>query len=376
MNILIVTANYPTPYRVKYQFVKELVCAFARCGHSCYVISPYSLTKDRHWISYLSEEDGVMVCRPKFLSFSTMRIAGISPSYIFRKRALYKALRRMNFRPDVVYTHFWNAAEWAYEYARDNRLPLFVASGEAEIVKQFDMKLLTKEFADYISGVICVSQKNKEESVSLGLATAEKCEVFPNAVDGSLFRKMDRSLCRKELGFPQDAYIVAFVGAFCERKGSLRLSAAIGKIKDITVHSVFVGGGSDVPTCDNILFKGELPHEMLPKYLNASDVFVLPTLHEGCCNAIVEALACGLPVISSDRPFNWDVLNDQNSIMLDPTSVDDLADAIRFLSDVNRRNAYADNALASASGRMIDNRAEDILRFIQSRMEGGNQSVS
>lgn len=62
--------------------------------------------------------------------------------------------------------------------------------------------------------------------------------------------------------------------------------------------------------------------------------------------------------------------------MLDPASVDDLAEAIRSLSDVNRRNAYADNALASASGRMIDNRAEDILRFIQSRMEDGNQSVS
>jgi len=375
MNILIVTPDYPDPHRVKYQFVKELVNAFSQCGHRCYVISPYSLTRNRRLVPYLSEEEGVMVCRPKFASFSTLRIGGISLSYVFRMRALYRALRRMDFRPDVVYTHFWNAAEWAYAYARDNGLPLFVASGEAEIVKQFDMKLLTKDFSNYVSGVVCVSRKNLEESVSLELTTPDKCEVFPNAVDRTLFRKMDKSQCRKELGFPQDAYIVASVGAFCERKGTRLLSQAISSIKDMTVHSLFVGSGSDHPLCDNILFKGTLPHDELPKYLNASDVFVLPTLHEGCCNAVVEALSCGLPVISSNRPFNWDVLNDKNSIMIDPTDVKEIAAAIVSLSDEKRRSVYAENALASASERTIDKRAEGILRFIQSRMGKHSQPL-
>lgn len=375
MNILIVTPDYPDDRRAKYQFVKELVSAFARCGHRCYVISPYNILKNRSCAPYLRDESGVQVCRPKFLSLSTLRVADISLSYVLQKRALSKALLRMDFRPDVVYAHFWKAAEWVYDYARDHQLPLFVASGESEIAKMFDMTRLNKAFADYVSGVICVSNKNREESVALGLTTEEKCAVFPNAVDKSLFRKMDRSQCRKELGFPQDAYIVAFVGAFCERKGSKRLSSAIKMVKDRTVYSVFVGSGSEEPTCDHVLFKGTLPHMDIPKVLNASDVFVLPTLHEGCCNAVVEALACGLPVISSDLPFNWDILHADNALLVDPQCVEEIAAAISRLSDEGIRQRLAENALASVASLSIEARAEQILRFMDDRVGPLNASA-
>lgn len=368
MNILIVTPDYPDGRRVKYQFVKELVSAFARFGHRCYVVSPYSVTKNRSFIPYLSDDAGVQVCRPKYLSFSVMKVAGVSLSYVTGKRALYRALRRMDFQPDVVYAHFWKSAELVYEYASDHHIPLFVASGESEVSKMFDMSRLRKEFVDYVSGVICVSNKNKEESVSLGLTTEDKCVVLPNAVDKTLFRKMERSQCRKELGFPQDAYIVSFVGAFCERKGSKRLSAALEMLKDRPVYSVFVGSGDEEPVCDHVLHKGPLPHVDIPKMLNASDVFVLPTLHEGCCNAVVEALACGLPVISSDRPFNRDVLNEGNSVLVDPMNVGKIAEAILYFSDVERREAYSERALQSVCDLSIEKRAESILLFMRSRM--------
>lgn len=109
---------------------------------------------------------------------------------------------------------------------------------------------------------------------------------------------------------------MAFVGHFNERKGSLRLSEALKEIKDI--KSIFIGRGPEVPDCPGILYCGSVKHNKVPEYLNASDVFVLPTLTEGCCNAIIEAMARGLPIVSSNLTCNDGILNESNSIRINP----------------------------------------------------------
>ena len=183
-----------------------------------------------------------------------------------------------------------------------------------------------------------------------------------------------RLSCREQLGLPQDAFIVSFVGWFIERKGPVRVSNAIKLIHGKPVYSLFIGKGENggekqIPDCDNILFKGLLPHDQLPEYLNAADVFVLPTLHEGCCNAVVEAMACGLPIISSNRSFNWDVLNESNSIMIDPTNVQEIAQAIQELRDnEQKRELLSKGALEMAKKLTIEKRAQGIVDFIQSKI--------
>lgn len=96
-----------------------------------------------------------------------------------------------------------------------------------------------------------------------------------------------------------------------------------------------------------------------------SDVFVLPTLREGCCNAVVEAMACGLPIISSDLPFNWDVLNQTNSVLIDPYNIDEIADAINsFYEDSSKRALLSKGALSTAKDLTIEERSRKILKFI------------
>ena len=130
------------------------------------------------------------------------------------------------------------------------------------------------------------------------------------------------------------------------------------------IKSIFLGAGPDEPDCPGILFKGKLPHRDVPRYLNAADIFVLPTLNEGCCNAVVEAMACGLPVVSSDRSFNRDILNGQNSIMVEPTDINAIRDAIRRLkADAKLRETMADAALASAESLNMENRSSRIINF-------------
>lgn len=369
MNILIVTPDYPDRYKVHYPFVKQLVDEFARQGHQCYVIAPYSITNNKRFYKAKEYDGEVMVYRPNHLSFSNLKIGKLRLSDFFRRKAIKRATKWLPVRPDVVYCHFWGCAVEAYPYARLKNIPLFVATGESSISAFNTSGLANAEMRDYINGVICVSSKNKEESVSLGLTTPDKCLVSPNSVNSDLFKKLDKSECRRKLGISEDKFVVSFVGAFINRKGTNRVSEAISSIKGESVYSIFIGKGDQEPMCDNILFKGRLLHEQIPVYLNASDVFVLPTLAEGCCNAIVEAMSCGLPIISSNLPFNWDVLDESNSIMIDPKDVDSIAKAIQKLRDDKQlRDRMATSSLKKAESLTIDQRAKAIIDFMIQKM--------
>ena len=370
MRICFITPKFPGKHnKSDYAFVKQLVDAIAAQGNDCYVVCPFNVfhyrtTSPEH--EYYSVGNGkVLVFRPWYYSFSNkirfLRRWGRKS----HQRALQKALSKLPALPDVVYGHFWHSAYEGYEYAKKHKIPLFVASGESDICKLFSLPSDLEEFRNYVSGVICVSSKNQDESIKLGLTTTEKCGLFPNGVNTDLFYKRDKSECRRQLGLPKDEFIISFVGWFNERKGSQRVADAINQIEG--VKSIFVGKGALEPQCGGILFKGAVPHDQVPLYLGASDCFVLPTLAEGCCNAVVEAMACGLPVISSNLPFNWDVLDDSNSIMVDPHNISEIASAIRTLrDDIVLRKKLSDGALNKAESLTINKRANAIVDFIKS----------
>lgn len=371
MKICFYTYAYPGNHdTAHYAFVKQLVDTIASLGNECYVVSPYNIL---HYRKFIPRKEGyqvgsgiVNVYRPYFLSFSDNKLLGKLTKYS-RNRALLKAGNQLPHEIDVVYGHFWRYGYEGYHLAKERGLPLIVASGESDIKRMFKLPQDYKEYGLYVNGVICVSSKNRDESIKLGLTSIDKCGVFPNAINEKLFYKRDKSLCRQQLGFPNDAFIVAFVGWFNDRKGVLRVSEAIKLIRN--VNSVFIGKGELDPQCEGILFKGELPHDKIPVYLSAADCFVLPTKAEGCCNAVIEAMACGLPIVSSNLPFNWDVLDDTNSIMVNPNNVHEIAKALTTLRDNQSiRRELSEGALHKSSMLTITERAKAILDFIKEKV--------
>jgi glycosyltransferase involved in cell wall biosynthesis len=149
--------------------------------------------------------------------------------------------------------------------------------------------------------------------------------VLPNGVNKEIFyKKMNSSSNCKIMNLSCDDFIVMFVGAFEESKGIQILDQALIKMNNNKIKAIFVGDGSYSPTYKDIIFKGRLNQIKINEYLNISNVFVLPTIREGSSNSILEAMAVGLPIISSDKEFNDDFLDESNSLRIDSTSIDEL----------------------------------------------------
>lgn len=372
-HICFIVSDYPTQNDPVFTFVRQLICSITDLGVKCSVIAPQSITnscirrkskRPFSWQDTTDENNKVEIYQPNYISFSNMKIFGISISSIISQRATINTFAKLNIKPDVLYAHFWHCGVTAGIIGGKYKVPVFVATGESKIsVMDVYREKKVKTYLKNVKGAICVSSKNMQESLGLNLVSKEKMIVIPNAVNNKLFYPMDKTVARKKLGFKDKDFIVAFTGAFNHRKGVLRLSEAIEKVGE--VKSIYIGSGNLKPRGDNILFMGRLPHDRLVTYLNASDVFVLPTLAEGCCNAIIEAMACGLPIISSYLPFNDDIIDDSNSIRIDPNSIEEIANAIKYLKEnpgVRKEMAYA--SLEKAKDLDIESRAKKIMEFM------------
>ncbi|MBP5427239.1 MAG: glycosyltransferase family 4 protein [Clostridiales bacterium] len=376
MHICVVSPSFPTSKTIDFIFVEQLCRAFADNGHKVSVIAPQSVTKcivrhipivKRHSTIVTNKGNLIDLYRPYYLSI------GNSSSKLFKNsfnRSVARAFNSINDKPDVCYGHFWKSIFSIYPIAKKYNIPLSGASGEEDVARYVHVtEEFKNELLNYMLGVVSVSSKNKLECLKLRLVTENKSIVIPNAININLFRNKNKQQIRKQLGISDNDFVVSFTGQFIPRKGTLRLDQALSQLGDSSIKAIFMGSGSEDPKYNGIIFKGRVDHDKLPDYLSASDVFVLPTENEGCSNAIIEAMACKLPIISTDADFNKDILNEENSILLDCHNIDEISSAIKKLKEEKMlRESMAIAAYETACGLSIDKRAEKIIDYIKERI--------
>lgn len=173
--------------------------------------------------------------------------------------------------------------------------------------------------------IFSVSDSLKRHVVGLG-ADADNIRVVGNGVDCHKFFPIDRRQARAALGLPAEAKVLVSVGGLVERKGFHRVIELLPELlqRFPDLHYLVIGGAcaegdltqflhemvARLGLRERVHFLGSMPPAELHRPLSAADVFVLATANEGWANVFLEAMACGLPVITTDVGGNREVVCD------------------------------------------------------------------
>ena len=149
--------------------------------------------------------------------------------------------------------------------------------------------------------------------------------MIPRGVNHSLFKPGDYQSCRRKLGFTIGENLILFVGRLEILKGIDRMLKGYSLVKDSVPARILILGGdesnndykayleslaSGLGIGDRVSFSGAVPQEELPAYYSAADITIVPSYYESFCLVLLESLACGTPVITSDIGAARQIIND------------------------------------------------------------------
>jgi UDP-glucose:(heptosyl)LPS alpha-1,3-glucosyltransferase len=238
------------------------------------------------------------------------------------------------------------------------------------------LRLEQSLFADRkVRYVIAASQTVKDEIVDLYGYPADKIDVVRNGVPLDKFRFDPglREKSRENLRLKPDQTALLFAGSGWERKGLLFSIEAMALCKDRKMRLLVAGRGNEsLYKTKRVRFWRDDPIRFLGEVANlvhvyaATDIFILPTIYDPFSNACLEALACGLPVITTQANGFSEIIKDgvNGSVVDRAGDLVPLRDAIRFWSDPSRRAAAKSTNIECASQFDISKNVQQTLGIV------------
>ena len=365
---------FPTPWFPESgAFLKNIADVMSDEGLDVQVVAPVSLGRrlrpSRSQDPQAEAAGRARIVRPRFVAipqsvFGLNRGTRRLNEWLLR-HAVERGLAACPAAVTHVYAHFWAGGYAARRWCRARGIPYFVELQESGIRGFLNSAGDPRELQvlEEAAGIVSVSRDNVRFLEETGVAARTPVRYLPNGFDRRRFTPLNRQDCRSRLGLPIEGAVAAFVGHFIDRKGPLRVLEALGSVEG--ARGVFLGRGPQTPSGPRVLHAGPVPNSELPVWLSAADVFVLPSLAEGLANVTVEAMACGLPLVVSDRPFNRDFLTENEAVFVDPESVPSIAAGLRAVLEIpGRRQALGAAALARSRAFSLQERVRGIRDFV------------
>lgn len=269
-----------------------------------------------------------------------------------------------------VHTVFSFPANMAMSIARKAGVPYAVrplgqlcrwSMAQRSLIKKAQLSLITRRNINGAAFIHATSRMEAGEIAEMNFTSV--CKVLPHGLDLPPAIDDARTALRAELRLPQDRMIVVFMSRFHEKKGIELLLQACAEIQDQPFDLVLAGTGDDCYVeslkqriaalrLTNIHWHGFAINERKWRLLQGADLFVLPSHSENFGIAVLEAVACGLPVIVSDQVALADEVVANRLGRAVPVEVKALARAIsELLNSPDERTAIRARATTIATER-------------------------
>lgn len=300
------------------------------------------------------ERHGLEVHHPRFLVIPKLGMA-VAPLLLYRSSL--PLLRRILAvrRIDVIDAHYMYpdgvAAVWL---GQKLGIPVVVTcrGTDVNLIPRYRIpRGLIQGAIAGAAALITVSAALREAVLELG-APPDKVTVLRNGVDTRLFAPpSERDAVRADLGLTNPTLVS--VGHLIERKGHHLVIEALQQLPDW--HAVIIGDGPErarlaaliqsLGLSDRVRLLGARPHAELPALYGAADALVLASSREGWANVLLEAMACGTPVVATDIWGNPEVVRAPEAGVIVERNPAAIAEGIRRLW-ANRRDRAATRAYA------------------------------
>ena len=215
--------------------------------------------------------------------------------------------------------------------------------GDISEIRRFPLLSLRKQILKRVDTFVSLNPEAKKELIELGLAEFNLIDI-PNGVDLKTYVPVSEETkfnLRNKLGLSSKGSLVIFVGRLAPQKGIETLfyawAGVIKKLRDKESQLILLGRGPQESYLYGLIKRLDLNSSVAllgwkdnaVEYLQASDIFVLPSVSEGLSNSLLEAMACGLTVIATDNPGNRLVIkNGENGLLVTIGDTQELSQAI------------------------------------------------
>ena len=260
-----------------------------------------------------------------------------------------KLVTQNNLKFDLIHSHFtWPSGYVGAKLKEKYNVPFVVTAHGYDI---YDLPFKDDEWRSKIEyvlnsadAIITVSNSNLECIKNMDVKTPVK--VLSNGYREDLFHPIDPYESRKLLSIPSDKKVILSVGNLEEVKGHKYLIEAISHVvkrrKDVIC---FIVGGGRLKTHlkkqiksaglqDHVKLVGGKPHNCVPIWMNACDVFVLPSLRESFGIVQIEAMGCGKPIVATCNGGSEEIITSEDyGLLCEPANPKDMADKILVALD-------------------------------------------